>query len=77
MHLEAAYRRGATRRTAQRCCGWVPSQIGDANWIIYRSLGGESIRSLLGQQVRAEFLFGKLKADGGCQRLLEIEPLEE
>lgn len=49
-------------------------QIGDRNWLVYRSLAGEGIRSLLGQQVKAEFLFGRMKPDGDCARLLEIEP---
>lgn len=50
------------------------AQVGDANWLIYRSLSECGIRSLLGQQVKAEFLFGRMRADGGCARLLEIEP---
>jgi hypothetical protein len=52
-------------------------QVGDCNWLVYRSLAGDGIRSLLGQQVKAEFLFGRMKPDGDCTRLLEIEPIEE
>jgi hypothetical protein len=49
------------------------AQIGRRNWLIYRSLGEIGTRTVLGQHVNAEFLFGCLKTDGNCERLLEIE----
>ena len=52
------------------------AQIGKTNWLVYRSLAEPGIRSLLGQQVKAEFLFGRMKRNGGCARLLEIESIE-
>jgi hypothetical protein len=53
------------------------AQIGKTNWLVYRSLAEPGIRSLLGQQVKAEFLFGRMKNSGGCARLLEIESIEQ
>lgn len=52
------------------------AQIGKSNWLVYRSLAPAGIRSLLGQQVKAEFLFGRIKPNGACKRLLEIESMD-
>jgi hypothetical protein len=51
-------------------------QVGRTHWLVYRSLAERGMRSVLGQHVSAEFLFGRMKEDGDCSRLLEIEPIE-
>jgi hypothetical protein len=51
-------------------------QVGRTHWLVYRSLAERGMRSVLGQHVSAEFLFGRMKDDGDCSRLLEIEPIE-
>jgi hypothetical protein len=78
-------KQGCTWRqlTLAERCGVTPgdvavgyrAQVDKTNWLIYRSLAEMGIRSLLGQQVKSEFLFGRMKSDGGCVRLLEVEPI--
>ena len=64
-----------TARSADTSVGYR-AQVGKTNWLIYRSLAAPSIRSLLGQQVKAEFLFARMKPGGDCLRLLETEPID-
>ena len=49
------------------------AQVGKRQWLIYRSLSRLGIRTVLGQNLSSEFLFGRLLRDGEVTRLLEIE----
>ncbi len=64
-----------TARSADTSVGYR-AQVGKTNWLIYRSLAAPGIRSVLGQQVKAEFLFARMKRGGDCVRLLETEPID-
>ncbi len=48
-------------------------QTGNRQWLIYRSLGPKSARSVLGQNFSSEFVFGRFPAGGEVEKLLEIE----
>ncbi len=49
------------------------AQAGKAQWLVYRSLGAPGIRTVLGQNLMHEFLFGSFSHDGQVETLLEIE----
>jgi hypothetical protein len=42
-------------------------------WLIYRSLGPVANRSVLGQNLRTDFLVARFLPNGTIERLLEIE----
>lgn len=48
-------------------------QIGQRQWLIYRSLTEPAVRTVLGQNLSTEFLFGRVRKTGDVDRLLEIE----
>jgi hypothetical protein len=49
-------------------------QIGDSQWLIYRSLSPPDVRSVLGVNLMHEFLVADFLPTGKIRRLLEIEP---
>jgi hypothetical protein len=49
-------------------------QIGDAQWLVYRSLSTPEVRSVLGVNLMHEFLVADFLPTGKVKRLLEIEP---
>ena len=49
-------------------------QIGDAQWLVYRSLSTPDVRSVLGVNLMHEFLVAEFLPTGKIKRLLEIEP---
>ena len=49
-------------------------QIGDSQWLIYRSLSSPEVRSVLGVNLMHEFLVANFLPTGKIKRLLEIEP---
>jgi hypothetical protein len=48
-------------------------QAGQEQWLLYRSLDAPRNRSLLGCNVSAEFLVGRLRPHGSVKRILEIQ----
>lgn len=48
-------------------------QLGDEQWLIYRSLTPFGNRSILGHNTAYSFICGKLKKDGSFDPLIEIE----
>ncbi len=48
-------------------------QVGPEQWMIYRSLAAKGNRTLLGQNLSSEFLFGRFLHDGDVESLIEIE----
>jgi hypothetical protein len=48
-------------------------QIGNEQWLIYRSLTTPDIRTVLGKNLMHEFLVGRFTDDGQVETLLEIE----
>jgi hypothetical protein len=48
-------------------------QVGQAQWLLYRSLAPKANRTVLGQNLSNEFLVGRFKKDGCVQELIEIE----
>ena len=48
-------------------------QIGQQNWVFYRSLSGAKNRTFLGQNVINEFLVARFLPDGEIETLIEIE----
>jgi len=48
-------------------------QIGDRQWVVYRSLGPVGNRSVLGQNFSTEFVLGRFTAKGVTEKLVEIE----
>lgn len=48
-------------------------QAGKRQWLVYRSLGEVGVRTVLGQNLRHEFLVGRFGPQGDVQKLLEIE----
>ncbi len=49
------------------------AQSGAAHWLLYRSLAPNGIRTVLGQNLSTEFLFGRFRRTGDVKRLIEIE----
>lgn len=48
-------------------------QVGQEQWLVYRSLDTPRNRTVLGCNVACEFLLGRIKASGEVSRTLEIE----
>lgn len=48
-------------------------QTGKRQWLVYRSLTAPASRSVLGQHFSAEFVLGRLPANGELEQLIEIE----
>jgi hypothetical protein len=48
-------------------------QAGQEQWLLYRSLDAPRNRSLLGCNVSAEFLVGRIRPHGSVKRILEIQ----
>ena len=48
-------------------------QLGNTQWLFYRSLAPRSSRSVLGQNVSNEFVAARFDLDGGLEELIEIE----
>ncbi|MHB8970611.1 MAG: hypothetical protein ACYC3X_07865 [Pirellulaceae bacterium] len=48
-------------------------QLGNTQWLFYRSLAPRSNRSVLGQNVSNEFVAARFDRDGGLEELIEIE----
>ncbi len=49
-------------------------QIGMKQWLVYRSLAPPSNRTVLGQQLTAEFVLGRFTRRGELKTLIEVEP---
>lgn len=52
------------------------AQIGDRQWLVYRSLGDYAVRTVLGQNLNTEFMLGRFRRTGDVDRLIEIEGAE-
>lgn len=52
-------------------------QVGDDQWIVYRSLDGPGNRTLLGQNLVSEFYLARFLEDGSVEKMLELQPDEE
>ncbi len=52
-------------------------QLGEDQWVIYRSLQGAKPRTLIGQHWSAEFVIGRLRRRGDCRILVEVETADE
>ena len=48
-------------------------QTGKHQWVIYRSLGPNASRSVLGQHFSSEFVLGRFQKDGELKQMIEIE----
>jgi hypothetical protein len=48
-------------------------QIGNAQWVLYRSLGPPAVRTVLSKNLMHEFLLGRFTRKGNVKTLLEIE----
>ncbi len=48
-------------------------QVGKSQWLVYRSLAPRGNRTVLGQNVTAEFVVARFRPDGMVEKLLEIE----
>ncbi len=48
-------------------------QIGDEQWVVYRSLAAPEARTFLGQHVSSEFVVGRFTDDGEIENLVEVE----
>jgi hypothetical protein len=48
-------------------------QVGDQQWLVYRSLTGKANRTVLGQNVITEFLVARFRRKGTTRPILEIE----
>jgi hypothetical protein len=49
------------------------AQCGNDQWLIYRAMSGLGNRTLLGQNLATEFLFGRFNPSGDVDELIEIE----
>ena len=47
--------------------------VGKRHWLLYRSLAGAAIRSVLGHNFATESLLARFTRDGEIEPLLEIE----
>lgn len=52
-------------------------QVGDDQWIVYRSLDGPANRTLLGQNLVSEFYLARFLEDGSVEKMLELQPDDE
>ena len=50
-------------------------QVGNAQWLIYRSLIAPGIRTVLGQNLSNEFLAGRFHSTGKVDTLVAVEPI--
>jgi len=48
-------------------------QVGNQQWLVYRSLTGKANRTVLGQNVITEFLVARFRRNGTTRSILEIE----
>jgi hypothetical protein len=48
-------------------------QVGKSQWLVYRSLAPPEIRTVLGQNIKCEFMLSQFGRDGQIEELLEIE----
>ncbi len=53
-------------------CGYR-IQVGDQQWLVYRSLAEKTGRTVLGQNLSIEFYVGALEADGMCAEIISID----
>lgn len=53
-------------------CGYR-IQVGDQQWLVYRSLAEKTSRTVLGQNLSIEFYVGALEADGTCAEIISID----
>jgi hypothetical protein len=49
------------------------AQCGSDQWLIYRAMSGLGNRTVLGQNLATEFLFGRFTTSGDVDELIEIE----
>ncbi|RMG02979.1 MAG: hypothetical protein D6741_02920 [Planctomycetota bacterium] len=49
-------------------------QLGDRQWLLYRSLDAPANRTVLGHNLVSETLFGRFYGDGSVEERLEVEP---
>ncbi|GAB6166889.1 hypothetical protein JCM19992_28890 [Thermostilla marina] len=49
-------------------------QLGDRQWLLYRSLDAPANRTVLGHNLVSETLFARFHRDGGVEERLEVEP---
>ncbi|MEX0937707.1 MAG: hypothetical protein WDZ59_07580 [Pirellulales bacterium] len=49
------------------------AQCGSDQWLIYRAMSGLGNRTVLGQNLATEFLFGRFSTSGDVEELIEIE----
>jgi hypothetical protein len=49
------------------------AQVGERQWLVFRSLAPRSPRTVLGQHLSSEFMVGSFEASGEVHRLLEVE----
>ncbi|HEV7278640.1 MAG TPA: hypothetical protein VGN57_00390 [Pirellulaceae bacterium] len=52
-------------------------QVGDDQWVVYRSLDGPANRTLLGQNLVSEFYLARFLEDGAVEKILELQPDDE
>ncbi len=52
-------------------------EIGESQWVIYRSLAPPAVRSLLSKSLLNQFLFGVFSDKGKVEALVEIESVKE
>jgi hypothetical protein len=52
-------------------------EIGDSQWVMYRSLAPPTVRSLLSKSLLNQFLFGVFSDKGKVEALVEIESVKE
>jgi hypothetical protein len=52
-------------------------EVGDSQWVIYRSLAPPTVRSLLSKSLLNQFLFGVFSDKGKVEPLVEIESVKE
>ncbi len=48
-------------------------QVGNKQWLFYRSLGEPAVRTVLGKNLMNELLIGRFGSDGNVKTILEIE----
>lgn len=53
-------------------CGYR-IQVGDQQWLVYRSLAEKACRTVMGQNLSIEFYVGALEADGTCAEIISID----
>jgi len=51
-------------------------QVGDHQWLFYRSLAASASRTVLGQNLSSEFFAGRFRRDGHTEQLIEVSVAE-